>query len=333
LLLDPDRSFAVGTAVGRVGDVVEGAAIRHQRVGEVAPRPLRHRGGKFHRRAVRALPGHQRAVREHRPVAQRGQRHRDPAAIGGAGGADPARLGDPFVGKQGDQVLGVANFVAIIHQVVVAVGAGWVNWQFFRVVAAAGFAPAAVAHAEDRIAVLRPPLGLTVEADLFPAPAMEVADQRVRPVGPRRGRGRQDYVDVDLGPVPGFGSTAAETDVAVACLSRTGKIASVEAREVGTRQRRQGQRRQQQGCDRSQNPSHVHPHSQLSQGVDDDELFLPRNPPSEPLRRASHRCYAAKGLRRCEGVRRLRELLRKCPLAPTPPRRGARPHSFLGESR
>ncbi len=226
LLLDPDRGFAVGTAVGRVGDVIEGAAVRHQRVGEVAPRPLRHRGGKFHRRSARALPGHQRAVREHRPVAQRGQRHRDPAAVGDAGGADPAGLGDPFVGEQGDQVLGVANFVAIVHQVVVAVGTGWVDRQFFRVVGAAGFAPATVAHAEDRIAVFRPPLGLFVEADLFAAPTVEVADQRVGPVSSRRGRGRQDHVDVDLGPVPGFGGAAAEADVAVGRLGRAGKIGS-----------------------------------------------------------------------------------------------------------
>src|SRR4051794_38864574 len=38
-LLDPDAGAAVGAFVGGVGGEVEGAAVRHQRVGEVAPGP------------------------------------------------------------------------------------------------------------------------------------------------------------------------------------------------------------------------------------------------------------------------------------------------------
>jgi hypothetical protein len=258
-LLDPDRRFSVGAPVGVVGAVVEGAAVRHQRVGEVAPGPLRHRRGEFHLRAGRAFPRGQGAVGKHRPVAQRRQRHRHAAAVGDAGGADLVRDRDAFVGEDGDQVLGVADLVAGVEQVVVAGGAGFGFGDAVGVLAAAALAPAAVADAEDGVARFGPvPHPRVPEADLAAAPAVEDADQRVRPVGAGARRRRQDDVDVDLRlPVPGRGLAAAEADVPVRGLRSAAEVAAVEGGEVGARRGHHDQSRENRRRHHTQHPPHL----------------------------------------------------------------------------
>ena len=90
LLQDADGGIAIRPGVGRVGDVIERAPVRHQRVGEVGPGDLRRRRGDLHRVALRARPGNERAVpcRNHLAVAQRSERHRDTAAVGTTERAD-----------------------------------------------------------------------------------------------------------------------------------------------------------------------------------------------------------------------------------------------------
>jgi hypothetical protein len=273
-LLDSDRRRPVGAEVGRVGDVVERSAVGHQRVGEVRPGPLRHGGGNFHLRSGRALPVGQRAVGQHRAVAQRGQRHRDPAAVGHPGGADLLRLGDAFVGQHRDQVLGVAHFDAVVHQVVVARFAFGAQWNPVGVGGPAGAAPASVAHAEDRIAVFGPALGLGVDPDLRAAPAVEVADQRIRPVRPGGRGGREDHVDVDLGlAVPGRRRPGAEPHVAGGGLSGAADVAAVEGAEI-----RRGGRGGEQGSGENRDDR---------AGVDD----RPGSRVEAPPRHCSRSCY------------------------------------------
>ncbi len=275
-LLDPDRRVAVRAAVGVVHAVVEGAAVGHQRVGEVAPGPLRHRRGEFHRRPRRAFPGDQGAVGQHRAVAQRRQRQRHAAAVGDAGGADLVRDRDAFVGQDRDQVLGVADLVTVVEQVVVAGGAGFGFGDPVGVRGAAAFAPAAVADAEDGVARFGPVLDPRVlEADLAAAPAVEDADQRVGAVFAARDR-RQDDVDVDLRlAVPGRRLAAAEADVPVRGLGGAAEVAAVERGEVGPSPRRQHQHAEDGRRHRSHHPPHLFDSQSERLLVDEAGLLLP----------------------------------------------------------
>lgn len=141
--------------VGSVGDVVERPAVRHQRVGEIGPGDVGRGGRKRDRRAVGLRQGASRpfgtSCGSSAPPApstsRRRRSRRSPRS---------RRIDDPVVHQQPGEVLGVADLVVGVHQVVVAVRA--LRGQPLVAIATAAVAPAAVAHRQVGVAPVRPAL-------------------------------------------------------------------------------------------------------------------------------------------------------------------------------
>ena len=116
-LLDPDRRLDGRLRRDRVG---QGPAVRRDRADQVRPRNDRCRGGEAQRFAGRAPPRHEPAVGQHRAVVERGEGERLPAAVGVAGHSDAVGVGAPVVDQAADQLLRVADLVAVVGEVDVA---------------------------------------------------------------------------------------------------------------------------------------------------------------------------------------------------------------------
>ena len=188
--------------VGRVGDVVEGAPVGDQRVGEVGPGDPGSGRGDLQRPAARARPRDERAVGHHHPVLESPERERDPAAVGRADRADLGRVDQVLVGEEAHEELRVADLVAGVVEADVAVRAA-VGVGVLGGLRAARLAEAAVGHREDGVTPVEPLLHAR-EADLAAAVAVERADQRIVAVGAGGGLGREGDVDVDRDAVEGL---------------------------------------------------------------------------------------------------------------------------------
>ena len=177
LLLDADPA-----AIGRVGHVVERAAVWLQRVREVGPRDAGGGGRDLHRLAARARPGDDAVVGHHLAVAQGAERHGHAAAVGPADRADALRVDQALVGELAGELLRVANLVAVVDQADVAVGAGGRS-RVLGCLRAARLVKASIGHREGGVAAVEPVLHPT-EPDLVAAVAVEDHDQRIVAVRP-----------------------------------------------------------------------------------------------------------------------------------------------------
>ena len=89
-------------------------------MGEIGPAGARRGGGDFHGDATGALPFRERPVREHHPVPEDPEGERLAAAVGAAGCGDLLGVDQVLVNQEPEQVLGVADLVAGVHQADVA---------------------------------------------------------------------------------------------------------------------------------------------------------------------------------------------------------------------
>ncbi len=185
----------VGREVGGVGEVVEVAAVRDERVGEIDPGDLGSRGGQRERRTVGRLPVHVGAVGEHLAILERGQRHRRAAAVGAAGRPDPVAVDEALVDEESDQLLRVTDLVAGVHQADVAVIARRAE-RGARGRGAARLPEAARGHAEGRVALVEP-APHAAEAKLGAGVPVEQHHGGEIAVRPALGLGREGNVHVD----------------------------------------------------------------------------------------------------------------------------------------